>query len=122
MKLGGKLLKTVFIGGLTFALTSVLAIPASAAVTSGTYIGTGTTQRVDTNLATIRVVRIYEIPTHGQGAFAYTSDAMQALGQGTFLNGTKRDTGITFNASNFVVNNPDFIQVGVVYAWDAGGD
>jgi hypothetical protein len=117
-----KLLRIVSHGVLLPLVLLGLATQAEAAIATGTYNGTGSTVRFATGLTTVRAVNIWSLPIHGPVAQAYTSDALQQIAQGTFLNGSKKDNGITPDIGNVVVSSPDFTEQGVVYLWEARGD
>jgi len=98
---------------------------AYAAVQTGIYNGTVAQQRVGSGLNTLKVLRITAVVNHGKGQEAYTTDSLLALcgsPAGCFLSDGKLETGISFDGANFLVTNPDFIQQGVPYSWEALGD
>ena len=90
---------------------------------TGQYTGNGGTTQVATGLGAAQALTIVSVPPRGPSAFAYTTDTIQAAaGQGTFLNGNKRDFGVAVERGNFTVTNPDFNEPGIVYYWEANGD
>ena len=96
-----------------------------ANVLTGLYMGAGTVfTRVVTGLTNIKVVRVTEVPDRGgRTDIAYSTDAMQRdLGSGVFVNGGRKDTGLTLEGGSFLVDNADFNASGRKYFWEAAGD
>jgi hypothetical protein len=97
--------------------------PVGAETRTGQYFGNGGTTQVVSGLVTIRSLRIVTVPSRGPVSEAYTTNTIQlAAGQGTFVNGNKKDTGVAVEAGNFTVTNPDFNEPGVIYHWETHGD
>jgi len=95
----------------------------SSGVKTGQYTGNGSTTQVTTGLAVLRSLQIVEVAPRGPSAFAYTTNTIQLVnGSGTFINGNKRDSGISFEAGKFTVQNADFNASGSIYHWEAHGD
>jgi hypothetical protein len=117
-----KLAKKVSSGALIVLLALALVTPVEAETRTGQYIGDGVTLQVRTGFTTIQSLRIVSVPARGPSAIGYTTDVFQGAGQGTFLNGNKRDSGIALERGNFTVANEDFHEVGVLYAWEANGE
>lgn len=109
---------------LTPANSRALVAPqSSSGIRTGQYTGNGTTIQVSTLLTSIQSLRIVSLPLRGPVSEAYTTTTIQqAAGQGTFVNGNKRDGGVALERGNFTVTSPDFNQEGLVYHWEAHGD
>jgi hypothetical protein len=120
-----KLTKKVSSGALMVLFALALVTPVEAETKTGQYNGNGTTTQVSLNgqLNGIKSLTIVSVAPRGPSPFAYTTNAIQAaLGQGTFLNGTKKDTGVAIEVASFTVTNEDFNEEGVTYHWEANGD
>jgi len=117
-----KLAKKVSCGALMVLFALALVTPAEAETKTGQYTGTGVTFSVSSGLTSILSLTIVSVPPRGPSAIGYTTDTMQGAGQGTFLNGNKKDSGIALERGNFDVASPDFNEAGVVYFWEAHGD
>lgn len=101
-----------------------LAVPAAAGATTrtGWYIGNGNVTQVLTGLAVVRAFRIVSVPAHGPSVEAFTTNTIQLFNGPTALVNGKRDDGVSLEAGNFTVTNPDLNEIGVVYHWVADGD
>jgi len=122
MKPKSEFVKKAFLGGLVLAFSLALIGPAEAFTFTGTYLGNGVTRTVQTGLATVKSIRIVSLPSHGRSIQAYTNNAIEGIGWGTFLNDVRVDNGIHLNGGDFIISHPDFNETGVIYGWEANGD
>lgn len=121
--LGVLVLVFTLLGAVILVFTPALVTPVQArTVRTFQYTGNGGTTQVASGMAVIRSLRIVTVPQHGQASQAYTTYTIQQGSPGTFLNGNRRDTGISLEAGNFTVIHPEFNEIGVVYHWEAHGD
>jgi len=90
---------------------------------TGQYNGNGTTTQVNTGLTALKSLTIVEVAARGPSSMAYTTNVIQTgLGQGTFVNGGKKDQGVAIEGATFTVTNPDFNVNGTTYHWEGRGD
>ena len=120
--LGVLVLAFTLAGALSLVFTPAFVRPVEAQTTAtGLYIGHGNTQCIQllTGLVANRSLRIVTVPERGRASVAYATNTFGYLG--VFLNGDKKDTGITLDFGSFTVCNLDFNENGVVYYWEVNG-
>ena len=123
MKPKSEFVKKAFLGGLVLAFSLALIGPAEAGTFTGTYVGNGNPSRtISSGLTNLKSIRIVSLPSHGRSIQAYTNNAIEGIGWGTFLNDVRVDNGIHSNGGDFIISHPDFNEAGVVYGWEANGD
>jgi hypothetical protein len=90
-------------------------------MTTGNYTGCTKLVKVNTGLTVIKSLTIIKMLPGGGTIEAWTGDTFQAgEGAGAYLNGGKKDLGITLAGMNFSINvGTPFNENGVTYYWEA---